>query len=223
MLEVNNLTKVYKSKVVLRDVNFTIGDGGSITGLIGVNGAGKSTLMKIICSLVYPDGGEVLFNGKPVTDSKGERCGKIGYAIESPAFYGELTGKQNLALLADLYPDIEKDAISRTLESVGLKAQANERYKTYSLGMKQRLHIAYALLNEPELLLLDEPFNGIDPVTVKIFKDLFRQLAKNGTAMIISSHNILDMQAICEIKNYVDNMPEPTPVNHIDNFFASQF
>ena len=198
MLEVKNLTKFFKGRTALYDVSFKVEDGGSIIGLIGVNGAGKSTLMKIICSLVFADSGEVLLNGEPITDNKGRRNLRIGYAIESPAFYGELTGRQNLTVLADLFPNLKKDAVQKVIEKVGLSEQADKKYKSYSLGMKQRLHIAYALLNEPELLLLDEPFNGIDPVTVKIFKDLLKELSASGTTIIISSHNILDMQSICD-------------------------
>lgn len=198
MLEVKNLTKTFNGKIALYDVNFTVEGGGSIIGLIGVNGAGKSTLMKIICSLIFADSGEVKFNGEDIIDKYGKRNLRIGYAIESPAFFGELTGRQNLAVLADLFPDLKKDAVNIALKKVGLEAQSNIKYKNYSLGMKQRLHLAYALINDPELLLLDEPFNGIDPVTVKIFKDLLKEFAASGKTVMISSHNILDMQSVCD-------------------------
>lgn len=198
MLQVENLNKSYKSKRVLKDVSFTIPQDGTICGLIGLNGAGKSTLMKIICSLTRADSGTITVNGKNIAEAAADRSVKIGFTIESPAFYGELTGRQNLRLLADLYPDLDKDAVLKSLYLVGLGGHEDQKYKTYSLGMKQRLYIAYAIITNPTLLILDEPFNGIDPVTVKIFKELLKSLAQSGTTILVSSHSILDIQSICD-------------------------
>ena len=137
-------------------------------------------------------------DGKDISEASEQRKVKIGFTIEAPAFYGGLTGKQNLCLLADLYPDLPKDAVNRSLETVGLRENANVKVKNYSLGMKQRLYLAYAILNEPTVLILDEPFNGIDPVSVKIFKDLLKSFAQKGATVLISSHSILDIQSVCD-------------------------
>ncbi|MGN0823801.1 MAG: ABC transporter ATP-binding protein [Candidatus Coproplasma sp.] len=198
MLQVENLNKSYGSKRVLNDVSFSIPQDGTICGLIGLNGAGKSTLMKIICSLSHADSGKITVDGKDISEASEQRKVKIGFTIEAPAFYGGLTGKQNLCLLADLYPDLPKDAVNRSLETVGLRENANVKVKNYSLGMKQRLYLAYAILNEPTVLILDEPFNGIDPVSVKIFKDLLKSFAQKGATILISSHSILDIQSVCD-------------------------
>lgn len=198
MLQVENLNKSFKAKHVLKDVSFTIEKSGAICGLIGLNGAGKSTLMKIICSLTNADSGTVTVDGKNVREAAADRSVKIGFTIENPAFYGGLTGRQNLRLLADLYPDLDKDAVDRCIEKVGLSDHGDVKVKNYSLGMKQRLYLAYAVINDPTLLILDEPFNGIDPVSVKIFKELLKEFSQNGTTILISSHSILDIQSICD-------------------------
>lgn len=205
MLQVENLNKSFKSKHVLKDVSFTIPRDGTICGLIGLNGAGKSTLMKIICSLVSADRGTITVNGKNVAEAAADRSVKIGFTIENPAFYGGLTGKQNLQLLADLYPDLDKDAVSRCINKVGLTEHEDVKVKNYSLGMKQRLYLAYAIIADPTLLILDEPFNGIDPVSVKIFKELLKTFAQNGTTILVSSHSILDIQSICDRVLFLDN------------------
>ncbi len=198
MLKIEGLNKSYKKKQVLKDLNITIPEKGGVCGLIGLNGAGKSTLMKIICSLVRADSGTITFDGVEIGKAVADGALKIGYTIEYPAFYAGLTGKQNLDLLADLYPDLDKQAVERSLHLVGLGGHENEKVKTYSLGMKQRLYIAYAILTEPQLLILDEPFNGVDPVTVKIFKDLLKSLSEAGTTIMLSSHSILDIQSVCD-------------------------
>lgn len=185
-------------------MSFTIPEAGTICGLVGLNGAGKSTLMKIICSLVQADSGTVTVDGKNIAEAAADRSVKIGFTIESPAFYGGLTGKQNLQLLADLYPDLDKDAVSRCIRKVGLQEHADVRYKNYSLGMKQRLYLAYAIIADPTLLILDEPFNGIDPVSVKIFKELLKSFAAEGTTVLVSSHSILDIQSICDRVLFLD-------------------
>lgn len=198
MLQVENLNKSFKSKHVLKNVSFTIPQDGTICGLIGLNGAGKSTLMKIICSLTKADGGTITVNGKNIAEAVADRSVKIGFTIESPAFYSGLTGRQNLQLLADLYPDLDKDAVQKSLYLVGLGGHEDQKVKAYSLGMKQRLYIAYAIITNPTLLILDEPFNGIDPVTVKIFKELLKSVAQSGTTILVSSHSILDIQSVCD-------------------------
>lgn len=195
MLEIKNVTKKFGKKVAVNNVSLCVADG-SICALVGLNGAGKSTLMKVICSLLKPCSGEVLIDGKNINSDRDNR--NIGYMIECPAFYGELTGRRNLLVLKTLYPDIKAADVDNILSAVGLQGSANVAYKKYSLGMKQRLYFAYALLNKPSVLVLDEPLNGIDPVSAKCFKDSITALAKVGCSILISSHIIMELQSFCD-------------------------
>lgn len=194
MLELKNITKKYGKKVALEDVSFTV-KSGDVCGLLGLNGAGKSTLMKIICHLCFADKGEVVINGK-VYDSKDNYS--IGAMIESPAFYRELTGRQNLKMLSKLYCGITDNDIQDALNVCGIADSADIKVKKYSLGMKQRLYFGYALMKKTDLLILDEPFNGIDPVSIKLFRDIIRALAGAGCSVLISGHVITELQKVCD-------------------------
>lgn len=204
MLEIKNISKSYGKKKVLDDVSFNI-DGGRICGLLGLNGAGKSTLLKIICSLVFADAGEVFVLGRKLDNDDKANAPSIGFMIENPAFYSSLTARQNLNALSKLYPDIKKERIEHVLRLTGIFNQADVQVKKFSLGMKQRLYFAYALLNMPKLLILDEPFNGIDPVSIKLFKDIIRALAEAGCTVVISGHVISELQSICDSAVIIDN------------------
>jgi ABC-2 type transport system ATP-binding protein len=195
MLEIFKINKKFGNKLVLNNVSLNI-PIGSICGLLGLNGAGKSTLMKIITSLMFKDSGEIKYNGEIY--EKDESSISIGYMIESPSFYKDLSGKDNLLLLASLYNSINKYRVEEVLIKVGLQESKDVLVKKYSLGMKQRLYFAYAILGNPEVLVLDEPFNGIDPVTSKLFKDLIKDLSNKGCTILISSHVINDVKQICD-------------------------
>lgn len=196
MLKVSNISKTYENKQVLNKVSFSV-ETGKIYALLGLNGAGKSTLMKIICGLAFADEGDIEMNGQSLF-SKRPKAEPIGFMIETPAFYRELTGKQNLTALAMLYDGISKERTDEVLALVGMTGQANVPVKKYSLGMKQRLYFAYAMLNKPKLLILDEPFNGIDPVSINLFKNLIVTLAEKGCTVLISGHVISEIQSISD-------------------------
>ncbi|MCM1439144.1 MAG: ABC transporter ATP-binding protein [Roseburia sp.] len=196
MLKVENVIKQYRGVNVVNDVSITLSKG-KVYGLVGINGCGKSTLMKIICTLVSPQSGNVTWDGDEIAEAKNKGL-KIGYMIESPAFFGNLSGYDNLAVLAELYDGVTKSDINRVLEITGLTPNAKKRYKEYSLGMKQRLYFSYALINEPNLLILDEPFNGIDPVTNVIFKKIIKGYAEKGCCVFVTSHAIADIQSVCD-------------------------
>ncbi|MCH5164690.1 MAG: ABC transporter ATP-binding protein [Clostridiales bacterium] len=196
MLQINKINKYFRSTYAVNDVTLSL-DDGKVYGLVGLNGAGKSTLMKVICNLMAPDSGEILWNDRPISEARKEGL-KIGFMIESPAFFRNLTGYQNLSVLAELFDNVTKEDINRVLDVVGLTTAANKAYKAYSLGMKQRLYFAYALLNSPSLLILDEPFNGIDPLTNMLFKNIVKDTAAKGCCTLISSHSIADIQAVCD-------------------------
>lgn len=195
MFEIININKKFAQKKVLSNVSFRV-ESGTICGLLGLNGAGKSTLMKIIASLVFKESGEIKHNG--IELKKDSNNISLGYMIESPAFYKDLSGVSNLKILSSLYNGVKDERVDQVLSDVGLDDLKNTQVSNYSLGMKQRLYFAYSILNNPKILILDEPFNGIDPVTSRLFKDLIFRLAKQGCTIIVSSHVISDIQEICD-------------------------
>ena len=211
MLVIKGLKKIYGDKIVLNGVNLQI-KRNQICGLLGLNGSGKSTLMKIICGLTRADEGEIFINGQLLNFNNPPKT--VGAMIEAPAFYGELTGRHNLEVFRLLCPNVPKKNIEEVLKLVGLIYNADMPYKKYSLGMKQRLYFAFALLKKPELLILDEPFANIDPVSVKLFEDIIKSLAENGCAVLISGHIIAEMKNICDCAAILDC---GTIVRSIDN------
>ena len=199
MLEIKNLTKQY-SRPVLKDVSFRI-EKKQICGLFGANGAGKSTLLKIITGLEKATAGEVLWNGEPVTLNNPP----IGAMIESPCFLPGLSGFQNLMLLAELSGQATKKDVYDALSTVGIAHAADTPVKRYSLGMKQRLYFAFALMRHPEVIVLDEPFNGIDPIALSLFEGIVKELAARGACILISSHEIRELQALVDKAVFLDH------------------
>jgi len=191
-IEIKNLCKSYAEQEVLKDISFDI-QGGQVTGLIGVNGAGKSTLMKILVGIISKSSGEVLIDGYPWERKDLDR---ISALIETPAIYENLSAFDNLKVKALLF-GIDDGRILETLKIVGLENTKKKSGK-YSLGMKVRLGIALALLNNPEFLILDEPTNGLDPVGIKDLKAIIRKLADKGTAILISSHQLKDVKDVSD-------------------------
>ena len=200
MLEVKDLEKEYDF-TVLDSISFSI-EKGKICGLFGANGAGKSTLLKILCGLEQPTSGTMLFDCKEIKQGV---YPTIGAMIESPCFYPNMTGYENLKLLADLKEDITKKNVLEALKKVGLFNKKNVLVKKYSLGMKQRLYIASAIMRDVDILLLDEPFNGIDPIALNQLEDLIRELANKGVTILISSHEIRELQVLVDKAIFLDN------------------
>ena len=191
ILQVSNLTKKYNGKKVVDNLSFDIYEG-DIVGLIGPNGSGKSTTMKMIMNLISRDEGDV-----KMRDDK-KFVEHIGFASESSAFYEYLSGYDNLKLIANLYGGISEEKIQGLVAFVGLTENIKKKVKTYSTGMKQRLGLARALLNDPELLILDEPTNGLDPFGMKDIYEMLEKLAKErNVAILISSHLLHDIEKIC--------------------------
>lgn len=193
MLTLSHLSKKYKGTFALKDFSFDFPDH-VVTGIIGLNGSGKSTLFKIIAGLVKPNKGDVLYDGSPIAKTKVV----IGSMIEEPSFFPNMSGYQNLMLIKDLCPEIGKSDVLDVLKTVGLLSAKDKLFKNYSLGMKQRLHFASAILRKPDILLLDEPFSGIDAVSVEILSLLVRRFAKEGATVLITSHQIRDLEAIVD-------------------------
>ncbi|KZE54089.1 bacitracin ABC transporter ATP-binding protein [Brevibacillus parabrevis] len=182
------LTRVYKGKEVVSNVNLNIKQG-EIYGMLGPNGAGKTTVMKMITNLVKPSAGEIELFGERLTNHSYHLLGRMGTIIENPIFYEKLTAHENLELHGEYMGYHNKKSIDEALELVNLNGIDKKAVKEFSLGMKQRLGIARAIMTKPELLILDEPINGLDPLGIKEIRDLFKMLCKQyGMTLVISSH-----------------------------------
>ena len=194
-LDVADLSKKYGDRMALSHANFEV-PMGSICGFVGPNGSGKTTTIRMLLGLIKPTtgGGHVL--GESITEPE-KYLPRVGAMIEGPAFYPALTGLQNLTVLAKL-GGFDVDSIQKLLEIVGLADRGDSKYKTYSLGMKQRLGIAASLLPNPKLLVLDEPTNGLDPAGIQEIRNLLRKLADAGTTVFVSSHLLSEIEMISD-------------------------
>ena len=198
IMRTTGLQKSYKGTVAVNDVNIHI-PKGAVYGFVGPNGAGKSTVMKMILNLIHPDAGEVHLFGEKVTDHSYEIFKKVGSIIENPCFYEKMTARQNLDLHCEYMGFPNKTRIDEVLEMVGLSGTAEKQIRHYSLGMKQRLAIARAILARPEFLILDEPINALDPEGIREMRTLFQRLNRDeGTTIFISSHILSEVDLIAD-------------------------
>lgn len=204
LLECQNLYKSFGKKQILKDVSFEI-DEGDILAFIGPNGSGKTTTIKLILGLQSIDKGKVTINGFDVKKDFVKSIEKVGAIVESPDTYMYLTGWQNLKLTANLYKDVSDEKIKEIVKLVELEGRINDKVSKYSLGMRQRLGIARALINEPNVLILDEPTNGLDPEGIKDLRNLLKKLAKEGLGILISSHNLAELESFCNKVLIIDN------------------
>ncbi|WP_026487305.1 lantibiotic protection ABC transporter ATP-binding protein [Caldanaerobius polysaccharolyticus] len=193
ILETKNLKKFYGKQLAVNDVSLKV-PKGSIYGLLGPNGAGKSTILKMLTGLLRPSSGEIIVFGEPWQRNHLER---IGALIESPALYGNLTAFENLLVHAKLMA-LPKERIYQVLETVGLKDTGKKLVAQFSMGMKQRLGIAIALFGCPELLILDEPTNGLDPIGIQELRELIRSFPKSGITVILSSHMLSEVSQLVD-------------------------
>lgn len=193
---VEHIYKSFGKERVLEDVNLEILPG-HIYGIVGNNGSGKTVLMKCICGFMHPDKGSIYVNGERV----GKDCDfpdNIGIIIETPGFLPNTTGYKNLKILAGLKGKIGKKEIREALHRVGLDPDMKKSVAKYSLGMRQRLGIAQAIMENPKVLILDEPFNGLDKAGVRQMRDLLKELKKQGKAIMLASHNAGDIEELCD-------------------------
>lgn len=197
LLEVKNLNKYFGKKHVLKDVSFSLNEG-EILGFIGPNGAGKTTAIKCILGLQSINSGNVSINGYDIVKDFSKAISRVGAIVESPDMYMYLSGKKNLEMIARMYKGITKERIDEVIKLVGLEARIKDKVSKYSLGMRQRLGIAAALIHNPNLLILDEPTNGLDPEGIKELRSLLKSLAKkNNVGILISSHNLAELESFC--------------------------
>lgn len=201
ILETKNLTKKYKNTQVLNDVNIKL-EKGNIYGFVGQNGAGKTTLIRIITGLSFPTSGEIYLFGQTGEKQLQMQRKRIGCMVENPALYPNMTAYQNLEIQRIQRGIPDKEVIEDTLELVGLKDTGKKKVKNFSLGMKQRLGIALALINDPEFLILDEPVNGLDPVGIVEIRELIKRLnEEKGMTILISSHILEELHQT--VNNYI--------------------
>ena len=194
-IDVRDLSKKYGDRMAVSHANFSV-PMGSICGFVGPNGSGKTTTIRMLLGLITPTTGDGHVLGEDISEPE-KYLPRVGAMIEGPAFYPALTGTQNLVVLAKL-GGFDVDSVQGLLEKVGLGDRGDSKYKTYSLGMKQRLGIAAALLPNPKLLILDEPTNGLDPAGIQEVRSLLRQLANDGATIFVSSHLLSELEMICD-------------------------
>lgn len=198
VIQINQLSKTFKGTETVSNVNMNI-KKGEIYGFLGPNGAGKTTIMKMILNLVKPSSGEINVFNQPVLTTSYRYLKKIGSIIEYPVFYERLTAKENLELHCQYIGYHDKKAVKEALEIVGLHNVGNKKIHEFSLGMKQRLGIARAIVAKPEILILDEPINGLDPIGIKDIRELLLLLKeKYGVTILISSHIVSEIESIAD-------------------------
>ena len=205
VIETKNLTKQYGTQKSVADLNIHVRQG-RIYGLLGRNGAGKTTTMKMLLGLTQPTSGEVTIWGKPLRTNEKKLLPRIGSLIESPGFYPNLTATENLRIFATLRGVPSRNAIKNALDLVGLPYKDKKLFSQYSLGMKQRLAIALAIMHDPELLILDEPINGLDPIGIAEVRSFIRDLCtERGKTILISSHILSEIALLADDIGIIDH------------------
>lgn len=195
-VEVINVTKKFRNEKVLKEVTAHL-EKGKIHGIVGNNGSGKTVLLKCICGFLFPDSGEIIVNGTKIGKNR-DFPDNIGIIIENPGFLPKLSGIENLHLLASLNCKIGREEIKEAMRKVGLEPHLKKAVEKYSLGMRQRLGIAQAIMEKPELLILDEPFNGLDKQVVADMHELLKIFREKGNTILLTSHNTCDIETLCD-------------------------
>ncbi len=204
LLECQDLCKSFGKKQILKNVSFEL-DEGDILAFIGPNGSGKTTTIKLVLGLQGIDKGSVNINGFDIKKDFVKAIEKVGAIVENPDTYMYLSGWDNLKLTANMYKNISDEAIKDIVKLVDLETRIHDKVSKYSLGMRQRLGIARALINKPNILILDEPTNGLDPEGIKDLRNLLKKLAKEGMGILISSHNLAELESFCNKVLIIDN------------------
>jgi len=205
IVQIKNVTKKIGKKVIIDDLTFDV-HSGEVFGFLGPNGAGKTTTIKMILGLMSITKGEIYIEGSNVEKDFEKAIARVGGIIENPDLYKYLTGYQNLVHFWRMYPDVKRERIDEVIKIVGLDKRIHDKIKTYSLGMRQRLGVAQALINSPKLLVLDEPTNGLDPAGIHELRTHLRTLAKEeNVAIMVSSHLLSEMELMCDRVGIIQN------------------
>ena len=198
IVQLQNLSKVIKGKKIIDSLSLTLYPG-QITGFLGPNGAGKTTTIRMLTGLMNPTEGSIIIDGKSLADQYEDAISQVGVIVENPEMYKFMSGYKNLLHFARMHKNISKERIHEVVRQVGMEKRINEKVSTYSLGMRQRLGLAQALLHNPKFLVLDEPTNGLDPAGIHEFRSHLRKIAKeSGVAVLISSHLLSEIELICD-------------------------
>lgn len=200
---IEHVSKKYGENMVLDDISLEF-ESGKIYGLVGRNGCGKTMLMKCICGFVKPSAGRVIVNDKEV-GKEIDVPEDIGIIIENPGFVSNYSGYKNLKLLASVNRKIKKEEILKYMEMVGLDPKSKKHVGKYSLGMRQKLGIAQAIMENPSIIILDEPMNGLDNVSVEKVREMLKKVVEEDTLIILASHNHEDIDTLCNIVYHMDN------------------
>lgn len=204
ILSVKNLNKSFGSRSVIRNVSFDV-YGGEIFGFLGPNGAGKTTTIKMIMGFLFPDSGEISICNMNLKKQYEKAMNLVGGIVENPEMYKEMTGYENLRMYARLHDGVTEARIQEVVALVGMQNRAGEKLKKYSLGMKQRIGLAQAIVHKPKLLILDEPTNGLDPAGIKELRDILKKLAhEENIAVFVSSHMLAEMELMCDRVAIID-------------------
>lgn len=204
VLEVKGLKKVIGKREIIKDLNFLVKEG-EIYGFLGPNGAGKTTTIRMLVGLILPTAGEVKICGENLKNNKEKALKDVGAVVENPELYKYLSGRENLMQIARIR-GVSKEEVQDLIKLVGLENRINDKVKKYSLGMKQRLGLAAALIGNPKLLILDEPTNGLDPSGIIDFRKIVKQAAKErGMAVFVSSHILSEVQQLCDRVAFINN------------------
>jgi len=205
ILLLDNVHKSIKKKEIVKGISFSINEG-EVLGFLGPNGAGKSTTLRMIVGLSSPTSGKILIDGHSITKDYVKAMSKVGCIIEGPDMYNYLSGLENLKMLASMNRNVTNEDITKAIELVGMQNRINDKVSTYSLGMKQRLGLAQALIHKPKLLILDEPTNGLDPSGINEFRHIIKDLAKKeNIAVLVSSHLISEVELMCDTVAIIKN------------------
>lgn len=198
VLKIRNLNKSFKKRHIIKNISFDV-NSGEVFGFLGPNGAGKTTTIKMVMGFLFPDSGEILINDLDIKKSFEDAMAGLGGIVEIPEMYKNLSGMTNIQMYARLHENISQERIDEVVEMVGMTNWINEKVGKYSLGMKQRIGLAQALVHSPKLLILDEPTNGLDPNGIKELRDILKKLAhEENVAVMVSSHLLSEMELMCD-------------------------
>lgn len=222
IVEIKNLNKTIKGKHIIKDLNLEFYPG-QITGFLGPNGAGKTTTIRMMTGLMYPSKGEVIIDGKKLSTNYEEAISNIGVIVENPEMYKYMSGYKNLQHFARMHKGVTKQRIDEVVAQVGLQNRIHEKVKTYSLGMRQRLGLAQAMLHRPKFLILDEPTNGLDPAGIREFRMYLRKIAvEDNIAIVVSSHLLSEIELMVDRIAIIQN-GELIDIRELQHVAAAQY
>lgn len=204
ILQIKNLSKSFGQRKIIDDISFDV-YAGEVFGFLGPNGAGKTTTIKMIMGFLGIDSGKILINGFDREKDHEKAMARLGGIVENPEMYNDMSGRTNLEMYARLHDGVTQDRIREVVELVGMQNRIREKVKKYSLGMKQRIGLAQSLLHRPNILILDEPTNGLDPAGIKELRDILKKLAhEENVAVFVSSHLLAEMELMCDRVGIID-------------------